>query len=68
MQKIILGGKTPTPLITEKEAAEMLSVSQSTIKRIRYANEIKFYRIGGQIFYSHELIKAFLEKCYRGGE
>lgn len=68
MQKIVLDGKIPSPLVTEKETAEILNISQNTLKRIRYANEIKFYRIGGQVFYSHELIQAFLEKCFRGGE
>lgn len=68
MQKIILDGKIPSPFITEKEAAAILNISQNTLKRIRYANKIEFYRVGGQVFYSHELLQAFLEKCYRGGE
>ncbi len=68
MKRIILDGKTPAPLITEKEAAEFLAISQSTIKRIRYAKEIESYRIGGKVFYSYEQIKSFLEKCFIGGE
>ncbi len=67
MRQIILDGKTPAPLITEKDAAKVLNVSLSTIKRIRYAGEIEFYRIGGQVFYSIEMIKTFLRRCLRGG-
>jgi excisionase family DNA binding protein len=68
MRKIIYDGKKPDPVIPEGNAAELLGISKTTLKRIRNAKEISFYRIGGQIFYSPEMLKAFLEKCYRGGE
>ena len=68
MRKIILDGQKPEPVMTEKDAANLLGISKDTLKRRRDAKEINFYRIGGQVFYSPEMIKTFLEKCYRGGE
>lgn len=68
MTKIILDGRSPAPVIPEKEAAQILGISNNTLKKIRYAREIEFYRIGGQVFYSEEMLKAFLKKCYKGGE
>jgi excisionase family DNA binding protein len=65
MRKVIYDGQKPDPVITEKDAAEMLGISKSTLKRIRDAKEISFYRIGGQVFYSPEIIRAFLERCLR---
>ncbi len=66
MTQIIFDGKTPAPLIAEKDVAKLLNVSLSTIKRIRYANEIEFYRIGGQVFYSQQMLDAFLTRCHNG--
>lgn len=66
MERIVYDGQKPEPIITERDAAKMLGVSKYTLKRIRDAREISFYRIGGQVFYSLEMIKAFLDKCRRG--
>lgn len=68
MRTIVLDGRKPEPVIPEKDAAELLGISQSSLKRRRNEKQISFYRIGGQVFYSPEMIKTFLEKCYRGGE
>jgi excisionase family DNA binding protein len=65
MKKIILDGRSPAPVIPEKEAAELLGISNNTLKKIRYAREIEFFRIGGQVFYSQEMLENFLFKCYR---
>ena len=66
MQKIIFDGQTPVPVIPEKEAAKALGISDNTLKRIRYAKEINFYRIGNQVFYSRQMLEAFLKRCHNG--
>jgi excisionase family DNA binding protein len=66
MERIVYDGQKPEPVIPERDAAKMLGISKYTLKRIRDAREINFYRIGGQVFYSPEMIKAFLDKCRRG--
>lgn len=63
MKKLFLLGTTPVPLVTEKEAAEILGISVRKLKRIRYAREIEFYRIGVQVLYSRRMLLAFLNKC-----
>jgi hypothetical protein len=68
MNITLMDGKQPVPLIAEKDAATLIGISDTTLKRIRYAKEIDFYRIGGQVFYSREMIEAFLKKCLQGGE
>ena len=50
-------------LITEAEAAELLRISQPTLKRFRYKKKIKFYKIGILIRYSEKHITDFLDSC-----
>jgi excisionase family DNA binding protein len=68
MRKIIYDGQKPEPVMTENDAAKLLGISKSTLKRLRNAKRISFYRIGGQVFYSPEMITAFLANCYVGGK
>lgn len=65
--KLIVDGQKPEPVIPEKEAAKLLGISDITLKRIRYAKKINFFRIGSQVFYSLQMLEAFLNKCQRGG-
>jgi excisionase family DNA binding protein len=68
MTKIIdLDGDKLVYIYTEKEAAELLGISESTLKRIRYTSGIEYYRIGGRVFYSPDMLTAFIENCRNGG-
>jgi Helix-turn-helix domain len=67
MYQIEMDGKKPVPMLAEREAAGILNMSVHSLRRRRYAEEIEFYRIGGRIFYSQEMLVAFIEKCRNGG-
>lgn len=57
----------PVPFLTEKEAATLLKISEQTLQRIRHAGEIRFYRIGGRIFYLRQNVMEFVRRCGQGG-
>lgn len=49
----------------ESELAKLLSISCMTLKRIRYAKEISFLRIGTQVRYTEQHLEDYLQKCQR---
>ncbi len=56
-------------ILCEKSAAEYLSISLSTLKRMRYFGELSWYVVGRQIRYSRSKhLDQFLQKCERVGE
>ena len=51
-------------LLSVKEAAEFLGISQVTLHRILKRQEIGFFRVGYRILFSKEQhLLPFLEKC-----
>ncbi|MBK8304718.1 MAG: helix-turn-helix domain-containing protein [Chloracidobacterium sp.] len=48
---------------TEKEAAEIIGISQMTLIRKRNSRAIAFYRIGNRILYGESHLNAFLKSC-----
>ncbi len=49
----------------EKEVADILHVSCPTLKRLRYAGEINFLRIGTQVRYTQQHLDDYLQRCER---
>lgn len=49
------------PLLSEKQAAEMLGISSLTLLRLRNSAKISFYRIGRRILFSGDQITEYLE-------
>ncbi len=47
-------------LLSKKEAAKELSISEATLDRIRKTGEIKAKKIGGGIFFTINEISSFL--------
>ena len=56
---------TAARIYKEPELAEILNISSMTLKRIRYAGEISFLRIGTQVRYTESHLESYLEKCQR---
>ena len=52
-------------LYRESELAKILQISCMTLKRIRYAKEISFLRIGTQVRYTEQQLEDYLQKCQR---
>ena len=52
-------------IYSDKQAAELLGVSQQTLWRMRRAKEISFRRVYGQIRYTHDDILEYLERAKR---
>ena len=48
-------------LYTEREAANLLNVSLSTIRRWRKAGTIPFFRVGDILRYRHDSLMMFIE-------
>jgi excisionase family DNA binding protein len=46
-----------------KEAAKKLGISATKLRQLVSRREISFYRIGGKILFSDELIQDFLAGC-----
>ena len=54
------------PLLTEKQAAEILNIKPKTLSRWRWQGEGPIYRkIGGAVRYSVDDLKEFIEKGSR---
>lgn len=49
-------------MLTEAEVAEWLSVSKSTLHKLRENNEIPYLTVGSCIRYSEDEIKEWLDK------
>lgn len=66
-EKIVFGANEPI-LISEKEACMLLTISDPTLKRIRYAGKIEYYRVGGRVFYTQKMIDDFIDRCKEGSK
>lgn len=51
-----------TLLLTNKEAADALRISVDTLTRLRDAEKIAAVRIGSRVYYSPEVLRAFVRK------
>ena len=49
-------------LVTRKEAANMLSISVDTLDEITRAGELKKINIGSRVYYSVDVLRAFVSK------
>lgn len=49
-------------LLPRKEAAQMLSISEDTLDRLRSGGHIKAVQIGVRIYFTPEELKAFITK------
>lgn len=49
-------------MLTEAEVSEWLSVSKSTLHKLRETNDIPYITVGSCIRYSEDEIKVWLEK------
>ena len=48
-------------LLSTKETAQLLSISQATLDRLRHSGVIKSKKIGGGVFFTINEIALFLE-------
>jgi hypothetical protein len=48
-------------LLSKKETASELNISQATLDRLRKSGEIKSKKVGGSIFFTLDEIALFLE-------
>lgn len=53
-------------IFTDKEASELLRLSQVSLWRLRKAGKITFRRVSTKIVYLREDLEAFLESNKRG--
>jgi predicted DNA-binding transcriptional regulator AlpA len=62
-------GEQPQRLLTEREVAEILTVSIGSIRRWRMLNTgPRFYKIGGSaVRYKHEDVMSWMEDQPQGG-
>lgn len=51
------------PLLTRIEAAQLLSISLTTLKTWRNQGIIKAYKLGGRIYFKEQEILAALKSC-----
>ena len=49
-------------LVTRKEAANMLSISVDTLDEITRAGDLKKINIGARVYYSVDVLRAFVAK------
>lgn len=49
-------------LLSKKETAEELNISQATLDRLRKTGEIKSKKVGGGIFFTLKEIAIFIEE------
>ncbi len=56
-------------LLSEKEAADFLGISKSTLIRKRTSGEVAFYQVGTRIRYSLDShLLPYLKDCERNGK
>jgi hypothetical protein len=53
------------PLITEEEAAKLLSLSPATLRLLRYRNQINHYKFERRVAYAMSHIEAFKQQHLR---
>ena len=49
-------------LLTKREAAEALNISEKTLDRLKRAKKIRSINIGVRVYYSPDELKAFITK------
>ena len=49
-------------LLTRKEAADALNISEKTLDRLKMAKKIRSINIGVRVYYSPDELKAFITK------
>lgn len=49
-------------LLTKREAAEALNISEKTLDRMKMAKKIRSINIGVRVYYSPDELKAFITK------
>lgn len=49
-------------LLTKREAAEALNISEKTLDRLKMAKKIRSINIGVRVYYSPDELKAFITK------
>lgn len=49
-------------LLTKKEAAEMLNISEKTLDRLKNQKKIRSINIGVRVYYSPDELRAFITK------
>lgn len=52
--------------LTFREVADLLRVSERTLRRITNARQLPFYKIGGRLRFAPEDVKAFAHQCRTG--
>lgn len=55
-------------LLTEREAARSLGVSQRTLVRLRAAGEVPYLRVGVQIRYPADSLREWIGRRCQGGQ
>lgn len=53
---------------TKAEAAHVLSISQSTLDRLRADGKIIGRRDGGRVFFDHDELQSYAKSCPPEGE
>ena len=54
-------------LLTRKEAAETLSISEDTLDRLRSAGDVKALNIGARVYFTPEELCKLITKALKGG-
>lgn len=49
-------------LLTKREAAEALNISEKTLDRLKMAKKIRSINIGVRVYYSPDELRAFITK------
>jgi len=47
-------------LLTTKEAAQLLRLSESALNKLRYDGKIAFVRLGAKVFYTRDQLEKFV--------
>jgi excisionase family DNA binding protein len=58
--------QTQTPLLTKKQAAILLNVSEGSIERLM-RNGLRYVKVGGLVRFTAEQLSEYLEANARGG-
>ncbi len=53
------------PLLTEEEAANLLSLSPATLRLLRSREQIDHYKLGRRVAYAISHLEAFKQKHFR---
>ena len=61
--KLYLSNEAGDRLLTIKEVAEILNVSDSTVRRLVRNKELEAHKIGRQYRFAPDLVDDFIESC-----